>query len=98
MSRWDVFSQLPPPQNRRGFTVAAGTERIRTAKGHPSSAAFLINFDHSASSTPRRLMHLSYSPAAPVELTSLDGERRLEQLAILECHSADLDLQRYFFQ
>lgn len=96
MSHWATFLKLPPPAKVGAYTVEKSANSVRVARGAHGTAALLIAFSHHASSTPRRLLNLSYAPPAFVELTS-DGEQRIEQLAILECHTGDEELQKYFF-
>lgn len=95
---WQSFARLPAPEKDGAYTVDGGKKAgVRVAKAFNGNAALLIAFQHRASSTPRRLLHLSYVPPTSVELTGSDGQTRLEEFAILECHSSDIALQKYFF-
>lgn len=97
MAHWESFLELPTPQKSGTYTVEATATRIRVARSFTGNAALLVDFEHRGSSTPRRLVNLSYAPPASVELIASDAKRRVEQFAILECHSTDEDIQRYFF-
>jgi hypothetical protein len=98
MTFWQSFVQLPVPTGVGSYTVNTSSERVRTARAFNGNAALLIAFEHHASSTSRRLLNFSYTPPAIVELVSSDGSSRTEEFAILECHSSDEAIQRYFFQ
>lgn len=99
MSLWDAFASLPRPSAAGFFAVEHGERRFRVGRSYENHPALLIEFDEPKPlSLARRLVNLSYSPPAAVDIAGNDGIHHRVVLAVLECRTADPDLGEYFFR
>jgi hypothetical protein len=99
VSPWDTFIALPRPSAPGFYTVQHGNGRFRVGRSYENHPTILVEFaEPKATSSPRRLANLTYSPPATVDLAGTDGFRHRAHLAVLQCRTDDVNLAAYFFR
>lgn len=99
MSQWDTFLSLPRPASKGCFAVEPGTHVFRVARSFESYPTVLIELAEAGASTvPRRLANLTYTPPRTIEISGRDGKQRQARCAILECQTHDQEIGKYFFR